>query len=629
MAIIYISSTYSDLKDHREAVYRALRRMRYDVIAMEDYVAADQRPLDKCLEDVAGCDLYVGIFARRYGYVPPDQEKSITELEFRQAVKEGKPCLLFLLDEEVSWPPSLKDAVTGDGECGARINALREELKRDYTVAFFKNPDHLAAKVSTAVSVWASKQGPTRFDFYEHVHLPSKYVPRPELLAEVRRELLATGESGMALTSALHGMGGIGKTVVARALCEDEEIQSHFADGILWTTLGEKVSEGELKVKLRAWVNAVGGAITQDAPSLETLKNALAQRLKDKACLLILDDVWKRTDAEVFRIDEPKCRLLLTTRNAEIPRGLGANVQPIPTMARAEAVALLEEWANGNLDQAAVDQKEEIVRRLGYLPLAIKLAGGQLGYYESVREWLAEFKAIELEAMRVEDVHDSLKQTFNLSLKTLDEKERYLYNTLAIFKEDEPISEKAVMRLWYGLYKLKRPKARMLLGDLAARALLQLDDDQAILHDLLRDFMADELGEEGKIEAHRALLDAYRQTQTDQGWHTAPDDGYLYDHLAYHLDQIASHDPAAAEELERLFADDAWLHVRVPGNDYEYDGYITDLNRAWERAQAAAHRQIEADRPVTALAVASAISYEPPRAEALTALAPQLTGGTC
>jgi hypothetical protein len=159
--------------------------------------------------------------------------------------------------------------------------------------------------------------------------------------------------------------------------------------------------------------------------------------------------------------------------------------------------------------------------------------------------------------------------------------------------------------------------------------LLQLDDDQAILHDLLRDFMADELGEEGKIEAHRALLDAYRQTQTDQGWHTAPDDGYLYDHLAYHLDQIASHDPAAAEELERLFADDAWLHVRVPGNDYEYDGYITDLNRAWERAQAAAHRQIEADRPVTALAVASAISYEPPRAEALTALAPQLTGGTC
>jgi hypothetical protein len=44
--------------------------MRQDVIAMEHYVAADQRPLDKCLEDVCGCDLYIGLFAWRYGYIP-------------------------------------------------------------------------------------------------------------------------------------------------------------------------------------------------------------------------------------------------------------------------------------------------------------------------------------------------------------------------------------------------------------------------------------------------------------------------------------------------------------------------------------------------------------------------------
>ena len=45
MARIYISSTYEDLKDYREAAYRALRRLRHDVVAMEDYVAADERPL--------------------------------------------------------------------------------------------------------------------------------------------------------------------------------------------------------------------------------------------------------------------------------------------------------------------------------------------------------------------------------------------------------------------------------------------------------------------------------------------------------------------------------------------------------------------------------------------------------
>src|SRR5262245_34740793 len=67
---IYLSSTYTDLLGCREAVYKVLRMMRHDVIAMEDYGATDRRPLDKCLDDVARTDLYLGIFAWRYGYVP-------------------------------------------------------------------------------------------------------------------------------------------------------------------------------------------------------------------------------------------------------------------------------------------------------------------------------------------------------------------------------------------------------------------------------------------------------------------------------------------------------------------------------------------------------------------------------
>jgi hypothetical protein len=49
MTKIYISSTYSDLVEHRQQAYDILRKMRYDMIAMEDYVATDQRPLDECL----------------------------------------------------------------------------------------------------------------------------------------------------------------------------------------------------------------------------------------------------------------------------------------------------------------------------------------------------------------------------------------------------------------------------------------------------------------------------------------------------------------------------------------------------------------------------------------------------
>jgi hypothetical protein len=49
---VYISATYEDVKEYREAVYRFLRKIRADIIAMEDYVAQDQRPLQNCLEEV-------------------------------------------------------------------------------------------------------------------------------------------------------------------------------------------------------------------------------------------------------------------------------------------------------------------------------------------------------------------------------------------------------------------------------------------------------------------------------------------------------------------------------------------------------------------------------------------------
>ena len=75
---------YSDLKAHRDAVYRILRRLRHDVVSMEDYVATDAYPLHKCLDDVAACRVCVGLVGWRYGYIldrDNPERKSITELE--------------------------------------------------------------------------------------------------------------------------------------------------------------------------------------------------------------------------------------------------------------------------------------------------------------------------------------------------------------------------------------------------------------------------------------------------------------------------------------------------------------------------------------------------------------------
>jgi hypothetical protein len=161
LAKIYLSSTYSDLIEHRKAVYDELRRLRHDVIAMEDYVATDQRPLDKCLADVTSCDLYIGLFAWRYGYIPVVDNpagRSITELEYRKACSTGKSCLIFLLKEDAAWPPRLADMMTKENSQGERIIALRQELVTNNTFSFFGTVEELASLVSVAVTLWEKQQ---------------------------------------------------------------------------------------------------------------------------------------------------------------------------------------------------------------------------------------------------------------------------------------------------------------------------------------------------------------------------------------------------------------------------------------------------------------------------------------
>lgn len=158
-ANIYVSATFRDLEAHREAVRTAIRRLGHVDISMEHYIAEPKRPLARCLDDVRRCDLYVGLFGRRYGFVPPRGERSITEQEYRAAIKHSKDILCFLLREDVQWPPELVDR----GEAATKLKALRDEISVNHLAGFFFTPDELATKVSAAI-VRALQLGTTPVD---------------------------------------------------------------------------------------------------------------------------------------------------------------------------------------------------------------------------------------------------------------------------------------------------------------------------------------------------------------------------------------------------------------------------------------------------------------------------------
>ena len=97
---VFISSTYNDLVGYRDVAIETIRRFGWLSVAMEDFLSKDERPKDLCLQLVKKCDLYVGIFAHRYGYIPEGDNQSITEQEYHCARASGIECLIFIIKED-------------------------------------------------------------------------------------------------------------------------------------------------------------------------------------------------------------------------------------------------------------------------------------------------------------------------------------------------------------------------------------------------------------------------------------------------------------------------------------------------------------------------------------------------
>ncbi|MFD6263243.1 DUF4062 domain-containing protein, partial [Micromonospora chalcea] len=152
----FVSSTFTDLRECREQVRKALQRLGVADVAMETYTAEEARPVDKCLADVRSCDVYIGLFAWRYGFVPDGHQHSITELEYRAAGAAGIPRLIFLLREDAPWPPTLMDL---GNPAQDRIRALRSELATAHVCEFFSSAQDLRPAVAEAVGRWMQSTG--------------------------------------------------------------------------------------------------------------------------------------------------------------------------------------------------------------------------------------------------------------------------------------------------------------------------------------------------------------------------------------------------------------------------------------------------------------------------------------
>jgi hypothetical protein len=108
---VFLSSTFTDLAEHRKAVQDAIRQLGAVDVSMEHFGARDERPMSECVRLVQKeSDLFVGIYAHRYGYIPDGSDVSISETEYKAASEMPLPRFIYMVDDNQPWIPAHIDA---------------------------------------------------------------------------------------------------------------------------------------------------------------------------------------------------------------------------------------------------------------------------------------------------------------------------------------------------------------------------------------------------------------------------------------------------------------------------------------------------------------------------------------
>jgi WD40 repeat protein len=379
--------------------------------------------------------------------------------------------------------------------------------------------------------------------------LPPHFVERPAEYDALKNLLLRADRGGpVAITTALAGAGGFGKTTLAAALCHDEDIVESFDDGILWVTLGQ--TPEVLGTLLTAYA-----ALTGERPGFASAADAafqLGQKLEERMCLLVIDDVWDAAHLRPFLRGGKSCARLFTTRDASI--AAEASSVQVDEMRDAEAVAMLVKRVP-SLDPGAA---RELARRLGEWPLALELAaammrgrvsmGDSAGHAAARLLTIIEKKGVEaMQNPNAELRYRTISSVLEVSLERFGAADRRRLRELSIFPEDVAIPLAAASSVW----ELDELDTEDLAQRLARLSLLKLDLQGGVLrlHDVMRSWLS------ANLDADRDIHDRLLKSWPD--WRNLPDE-YAWRWLPWHLMQAQR-----KRDLERILLDPAWMHAKL------------------------------------------------------------------
>jgi WD40 repeat protein len=342
--------------------------------------------------------------------------------------------------------------------------------------------------LSDATATLADTCRKTRVTYLTAPARVANYMERPEALQALRDALFAEDHRQAIALTALAGMGGIGKTVLAKALTDDEVVQRAFPDGIVWITAGKERKRDFIE-EMREVAKALGDDLSGYDATL-ACENQYRTTIANKAALIVVDDVWSKADIEPLLAESRRSRFLFTTRDASIGRFVGAHEHRADLPDTAQSRELLASWANRPVAElpAAAD---DVIAECGRLPLALSVVGAMLCGTDAEfwRDTLDLLRKADLSAIQQQlpEGQDSFFKAVEVSFQSLKPELQQRYKTLAVLLEDMAAPLSILQTLW----KVDRPEARRISRNLVDRSLAQPDDagESIRLHDLQLDYV--------------------------------------------------------------------------------------------------------------------------------------------
>jgi WD40 repeat protein len=367
---------------------------------------------------------------------------------------------------------------------------LEAKNYRDFTV--FANYEDRLKQLLGDIS---ASNGVTLSEGYRETYvtappLPANFVARPEALTALRAALITDAGTGHITLTALEGMGGIGKTVLAQALCHDEVVQQAFPDGVIWVTAGRE-STYDFVTRMRE----VGKALKDDLTRYDNelgCTNQYRATIRRKAALIVIDDVWKVSDVEPLRAEfSPRSRMLFTTRDASIAAAVGAQEHTADVLTVEQSREVLAKWS-GMGARELPPMADDLIHECGRLPLALSMTGAMLrnkpvALWNRIVELLCHADLEKIKTQFPDYPHPNLFRAIHVSVEALDPTARERYLALAVMLEDMRIHPLIQQTMW----NLDAGQALETAEQFISRSLAQRDVTSGgiRLHDLQLDYI--------------------------------------------------------------------------------------------------------------------------------------------